>query len=402
MWIKREIEDHLKIYADQRPASIITGGRQTGKTSLVRHLYPGLKYVSLDIPRIAEEAEVSGETFLQTYEPPLILDEVQYAPAVFRYLKADIDAHREENLRYLITGSQKFSLMAGVTESLAGRAGIFELYSLSAAELELHYDIKADKKTILQWIFTGGYPEIHSRNLDPERYYGDFVATYLERDVRQALQVKNLRDFDRFLRLASVRSGQMLSLNSFASDLGISPNTVKSWLSVLEASGIVYILEPFYENLGKRIVKTPKLYFVDTGLASYLAGFRSPEEIEKSQLIGAFFESYVLGQFLRYYSNRCRKPSIYYFRDHHGHEIDFVIPEGDRLRLYECKWSENPGTDVAGFALAEKAAGPDRILSRSIITPMRGYRGKEGFIIEDCVELKSLGQNSINKISNRS
>ena len=181
-------------------------------------------------------------------------------------------------------------------------------------------------------------------------------------------------------------------MNSFASDLGISPNTVKSWLSVLEASGIVHLLEPYYENMGKRIVKTPKLYFVDTGLAAYLAGFRSPEEIEKSQLMGAFFESYVMGQFIRYYANRCRKPSIYFFRDHHGHEIDFVVSEGNRLRLYECKWSENPGTDIPGFIMAEKSAGKGRIISKSIITPVRGYRKKDALIIEDCVDLKSLGE----------
>ncbi len=392
MWIIREIEKYLMIYAKERPASILTGGRQTGKTSLLRRLYPDIRYVSLDIPRIADEAENSGESFLNTNKPPLILDEVQYAPAVFRYLKADIDAHRDKNLRYLITGSQKFSLMEGVTESLAGRAGIFELYSLSASELEKHYKIKADKKTILQWIFTGGYPEIHSKKLDSERYYGDFVATYLERDVRQALQVKNLRDFDKFMRLASVRTGQLLSMNSFASDLGISSNTVKSWLSVLEASGIIHLLEPYYENLGKRIVKTPKLYFIDTGLAAYLAGFRSPEEIEKSQLMGAFFESFVMGQFIRYYSNRCRKPSIYFFRDHHGHEIDFVVSEGNRLKLYECKWSENPSSNIPGFIMAEKSVTKDRIICKSIITPMRGYRKKDGIIIEDCVDLKSLGE----------
>ncbi len=389
MWIEREIEKTLKLHAATRPATILTGGRQTGKTSLLQRLYPGIRYVSLDIPRIAEEAENSGESFLETNSPPLILDEVQYAPGVFRYIKTDIDAHRNENLRYLITGSQKFSLMQGVTESLAGRAGIIELYSLSASEMESFHGIKADKKTILRWIYTGGYPEIHASDLDPERYYGDFIATYLERDVRQALQVKNLRDFDLFLRLAAVRTGQLLSMNSFASDLGVSPNTVRSWLSVLEASGIIHLLEPYFDNMGKRIVKTPKLYFVDTGIAAYLAGFRSPEEMEKSQLIGAFFESYVMGQFIRYYSNRCRKTPIYFLRDHHGHEIDFVVSVGNKLKLYECKWSENPESGLPGFSYADRSFS-DRIISKSIIIPVRGYRKKDGLIIEDCVGLKSL------------
>lgn len=390
MWIKRDIEDSFLAYAKERPALILTGGRQTGKTSLLRHLYPDVNYVSLDIPRLAEEAEESGESFLRRHETPIILDEIQYAPAVFNYLKADIDEHRAENSRYFITGSQKFSLMQGVTESLAGRAGIFDLYTLSAHELENYYKIEAGKEILLEWIFKGGYPELHSRDIDIERYYGDFVTTYLERDVRQALQVKNLRDYDRFLRLAAVRTGQLLSMNSFASDLGVSPNTVKSWLSVLEASGIIYLLEPYYNNMGKRIVKTPKLYFTDTGLAAYLSGFRSHFELGKSQLMGAFFETFVFGQILRKYANSCRRPDLYFFRDHYGNEVDFIIPSGQQLKLFECKWSENPKTDIRAFQVLEKAAGSENISVKSIITPLKGYRKKGGCVIEDCIDLKSI------------
>lgn len=390
MWIEREIERYLMDVSGERPACILTGGRQTGKTSLLLRMFPDIRYVSLDVPSLAGEAEESGERFLERLDPPLIIDEVQYAPGIFRFLKADIDANRNRRRRFLLTGSQKFSLMQGVTESLAGRVSIVELYTLSARELERWSGTKADPATLLRWMFTGGYPELHARSLDPQRYYGDLVATYLERDVRQALQVKNLRDYDRFLRLAAVRTGQLLSMNSFASDLGISPNTVKSWLSVLEASGIIWLLEPYYGNPGKRIVKSPKLYFTDTGLAAYLAGFRSEEDLAQSPLLGAFFESHVLGQMVRKYVNRCRRPAIYFFRDHHGHEVDFIVPIGGRLRLYECKWSEDPSAVVPSFAVIEKAVGSHNILSRSVITPGRNPRKKGSVLIEDSVEIPSL------------
>ncbi len=390
MWIQRDIEKPLLELADTRPAVILTGGRQTGKTSLLTHLFPHRKYVTLDIPRVAEEAEESGESFISNYSPPVILDEVQYAPSVLRYIKADIDRNRQENNRYLITGSQKFGLMQGVTESLAGRASVIDLYTLSARELEKCTGAEADRELLTEWIFTGGYPELHASGLDPSRFYGDFVATYLERDVRQALQVKNLRDYDRFLRLAAIRTGQMLSMNTFASDLGISPNTVKSWLSVLEASGIIWLLEPYYSSFGKRIVKTPKLYFTDTGLAAYLAGFSSPDELAKSNLVGSFFETYVLGQLVRKYVNACRRPSIYFFRDHHGHEVDFIIPVGQKLKLYECKWGENPDADLQSFRYITGLAGEDNIISKSIINPVRGSRKKKGVTIEDCIDIKSL------------
>ncbi|HPI13406.1 MAG: ATP-binding protein [Spirochaetota bacterium] len=390
MWIERDIERYLREVSGERPACILTGGRQTGKTSLLLRLFPDIQYVSLDIPSLAGEAEESGESFLKRLSPPLIIDEVQYAPGIFRYLKADIDANRKHRRRFLLTGSQKFSLMQGVTESLAGRVSVVELYTLSAGELERWSQTRADPSVLLRWMFAGGYPELHAGSLDPQRYYGDLVATYLERDVRQALQVKNLRDYDRFLRLAAVRTGQLLSMNSFASDLGISPNTVKSWLSVLEASGIVWLLEPYYGNLSKRIVKSPKLYFTDTGLAAYLAGFQSEEDLAQSPLLGAFFETHVLGQMVRKYANRCRRPAIYYFRDHHGHEVDFIVPVGGRLKLYECKWSEDPSADVPSFAVIEKAVGAKNIISRSIITPGRNPRRKGAVLIEDSVEIPSL------------
>lgn len=390
MWIERDLTLALRKAVKERPAILIAGARQTGKTSLCRHFFSGYPFISLDLPRLAEEAEHSGENFLESNPAPLIIDEVQYAPKLFRYLKKVIEEHRGKKAMYVLTGSQKFSLMSNVTESLAGRIAILNLHSLSLAELEKGSGNKAEGAQLLDWIFQGGYPEIHAQHLDAERFYSDYVATYLERDVRQALQVKNLRDFNRFMRLAASRTGQLLSLNTFASDIGVSSNTIKSWLSVLEASQIIYLLEPYYENLGKRLVKTPKLYFLDTGLACFLMGFRGPQDFAKSAMMGPLFETLVLGQIIRWFSNQGMEERIYFYRDHQGTEIDFVIPIGRRLKLYECKYAEDPGP-VKSFSQMERFFGPERIHSKSVITPVQSSRKtKEGVLIESCANIKSL------------
>lgn len=390
MWIERDIQALLRQAAATRPVLLLTGARQTGKTSLCQETFKHHRFVSLDLPRIAEEAETSGEQFLETYKPPVIIDEIQYAPALFRYIKNWVDAHRKENGALVLTGSQKFELMAGVSESLAGRIEILPLMPLSLHELERWSGKKAETSQLLEWILKGGYPELYAEGLDFERFYSSYVATYLERDVRQILQVRNLRDFDRFMRLAALRTGQLFSLHSFSSDVGVSPNTIKDWLSVLNASQIVSLVEPYYENLGKRLVKTPKLYFLDTGLACFLAGLRSTRDLSASVLLGPLFETLVFGQIVRWHANKGKTLKLYFYRDHSGTEVDFVVPIGDKLKLYECKWTEVSGP-IKSFHTLAKAVGEKRILSRSLITPVRGRRtAKDGTLIEDCVELKSL------------
>ena len=390
-WINREIAGTLQAIAQQRPALLITGARQTGKTSLLANAFAGLQHVSLDLPNLAEMAEQAGSDFLRRYPPPLVIDEVQYAPTLFRYLKAFIDEHRDSSGLFLLTGSQKFQLMKHMGESLAGRVAIIDLYSLSASELEAWSGRSAEGDTLLEWIFSGGYPELYARQLEPQRFYSDYVATYLERDVRSLANVRNLRDFDHLLRLAAARSGQLLSMNSFATDLGVSVTTVHSWISVLEATGVVVLVAPYYRNLGKRLVKTPKLYFTDTGLACFLAGLRSPDDLRNSSLLGALFETYVFGQILRRHANRGVSCDIYFYRDHYGHEVDFVIPVGERLRLFECKWSPHSSHKTAGIAELEKLLGPDGIVSASVVTSERGPRlGPQGIILDDVVELRGL------------
>ena len=391
MWIPRELDAALRRAANTRPAVVLTGCRQAGKTSLLVKAFSEHRYVSLDVPMVAEEAEHSGEDFLKRHRPPLIVDEVQHAPTLLRHVKADIDLHREETGRFLITGSQDFSLMKGVTESLAGRSSVLTLYSLSAREYEAWSGKTLDRSALVEWMLKGGYPELHSRGLDAEQFFGDYLATYLERDVRSILGVRSLRDFDRFMRLCAARTGQLVSYSALASDLGVSPNTVKSWLSVLEASTIVLLLEPYFENLGKRIVKTPKLYFLDTGLCSYLLGARTPADLLRSPMLGAVFETHVLGQIVRHFANLGRRREIYFYRDHHGHEVDFLIPAAGRFALIECKWAESPCAIQRGFSEIEALVGPDRVVSRTIVTPDRGTRrASETVTIADSVSIGFL------------
>ena len=391
MWIPRELDATLAEAAATRPAVVLTGCRQAGKTSLLVKAFEDHTYVSLDVPMIAEEAEHSGADFLKRHPPPIIIDEVQYAPTLLRHVKADIDLQREETGRFLITGSQDFPLMEGVTESLAGRSSVLTLHSLSAREYEAWSGRTLDREALVGWMLRGGLPELHARDLDAERFFGDYLATYLERDVRSILGVRSLRDFDRFMRLCAARTGQLVSYSSLATDLGVSPNTVKSWLSVLDASNIVFLLEPYFENLGKRIVKTPKLYFLDTGLCSYLLGARNPEDLVRSPMLGAIFETHVVGQIVRRFANQGRRREIYFYRDHHGREVDFLIPSAGRFELIECKWAESPGSSHRGFSELESLVGADRITSRTIVTPERGSRrASETVTIADSVALDFL------------
>jgi predicted AAA+ superfamily ATPase len=353
---------------------------------LLEHAFPSYGYVSLDLPAIAEQAESAGSDFLKRHPRPLIIDKVQYAPGLFRYLKAAIEEQRDTNGQFLLTGSQKFALMERISESLAGRVSIIEMLSLSLVEIERFAGAPISRDTLCEWMFRGGYPELVAKGLDPRRFYADYVATYLERDVRQALAVRSLRDFDRFLRLCALRTGQLLSMNSLASEVGVAVNTIKSWLSVLEASGVVLIVEPYYRNLGKRLVKTPKLYFADTGLACFLAGLDSAETVRKSALLGALFETLALGQLVRHYANRGDPARVYFYRDHQGNEVDFVVPVGEKLLLFECKWAETPDPRPRGFVELDRLMPEGDILSRTILTPDRGRRVVAGVTIRDCVE----------------
>ncbi|MEA3410041.1 MAG: ATP-binding protein [Pseudomonadota bacterium] len=388
MWIEREISSLVDRVHSERPALLLTGARQTGKSSLLKHLFPEHHSVSLDVPLEARQASEGGEFFLDTHGTPLVIDEIQYAPDIFRHLKIRIDENRQVNGQYVMTGSQKFSLMKGVSESLAGRVSILNLYSLSARELVTHYKTGLSPSQTLEWLVKGGYPEIYEHNLDPHRFFSDYIATYIERDVRQLLNIRHVREFDQFMRLLAIRSGQIFSMSRIATEVGVSTHTIKSWIAVLEASNIIYLLKPYYQNFGKRIIKSPKLYFLDTGLLCYLVNIQSADILGNNPLLGSFFETYAFGQLLRSMHNQGKADEIYYFRDKDGREIDFLVPEGNRLRLYECKWNDDSGRLPKNVDRLKPVFGEENIRQvTTITTTPEKTRISDTFSVSNVVEL---------------
>jgi uncharacterized protein len=339
MWIDRRLSDQVLSAARQFPALVVTGGRQTGKTTLLRHLFPEASFASLDLPSAAYQADERGEEFLRSYEEPVILDEVQYAPGLFRHLKVAIDARRSQRGRFLMTGSQKFSLMQALSESLAGRCAVLELDTLASTEIVTAFPGEVILPEEILW--RGGFPELwRDREIESRLFYSSYVATYLERDVRLALRVGSLRDFERFLRACALRSGRLLNLTELARDVGIAGTTARDWLSVLEASSQVVLLEPYFNNPTRRLIKTPKLYFRDTGLLCFLLGLESPSALASSMLSGAVWETFVLGQILRARTAAGSAGQVFFWRDTHGTEVDFLIEQNARVRLIEAKWAE--------------------------------------------------------------
>jgi predicted AAA+ superfamily ATPase len=364
MWIARRSTPRIERSVRTRPVLVLTGARQTGKTSTLLHLFPGYTFVSLDLPTEAEQAEKDPASFLERHKPPVIIDEVQYAPGLFRHLKAEVDAHRDRNGQFLLTGSQKFQLMKNVSESLAGRADIMELETLSFTEIR-----EALPETSVETaIVRGGFPELYANlDIDPVPFYNSYLATYLERDVRALANVGSLRDFERFLRACALRSANLLNKANLARDVGISPSTANQWLSMLEASGQVVLLEPWFNNRTTSMVKSPKLYIADSGLLCALLNIRSVEDLRNSPAVGAVWETFVFAQLRAREREAGRVGSLFFWRDR-TREVDFVVDSGGNIELFEAKWMELPDNrDTANLEFVRNALGKKSVTAGAVI-----------------------------------
>ena len=331
--IPRLIANKLKQLTYQYPVVAITGPRQSGKTTLVRNIFPQRPYLSLEDPDVRSFALEDPRGFLSGNPEGIIIDEVQRAPDLFSYIQTRVDEIDKEGL-YILTGSFNFSLMEGISQSLAGRVGLLNLLPFSFAELDQANRLPDLLEDLL---FTGSYPRIYDKRIPANEWYANYVTTYLERDVRSIKNITDLDVFQRFLKMCAARSGQILNLSSLGDDCGITHNTAKSWLSVLQASFIVYLLRPHHKNFNKRLIKSSKLYFYDTGLLSYLIGIDSPENLSTHAFRGPMFETWVISELLKGRLNRGLRENLFFWRDNSGHEIDCILEQGGRLLPLEIK-----------------------------------------------------------------
>ncbi|RMD84461.1 MAG: ATP-binding protein [Candidatus Dadabacteria bacterium] len=364
MFISRDLSNLILSGVKNRPVVILTGTRQAGKTTLLQHLFHNWRFVTLDLPSEAEEAEKDPTSFLKRHSTPLIIDEIQYAPALFRNIKLFVDKNRTVNGQYILTGSQKFQLMESVSESLAGRAEILELEPLSYLEVAR----VNSRITVEELLLRGGYPELHANpEISSERFYRSYIASYLERDVRAITNVSNLRDFERFMRACALRSGQLLNKAELARDVGISPSTANEWLGVLEASGQIHLLEPWFSNKTKSLVKSPKLYLSDTGILLTLLNIWDINSLVRSPMIGAIWETFVFSELRRILKNSTGAAQIFFWNNRRK-EVDFVIDTGGFLSLFEAKWSEHPElSDSNTLRSLIKSIGSQNIQSAQIV-----------------------------------
>jgi predicted AAA+ superfamily ATPase len=356
--IRRDAHPTLLRLARGFPIVAITGPRQAGKTTLARMAFPGKPYVSLEDPDMRSMAESDPRGLLSRFPDGAVLDEAQRAPGLFSFLQTLVDSKIRPGM-FVLTGSQQFGLLSGISQSLAGRVGLVHLLPFSIAELAAARRLP---KTLDDLLFRGQYPPIHDRGFTPGDWFAGYATTYVERDVRQLVNVRDLSTFQRFVKMCAARTAQLLNLSSLASDCGVSHNTAASWISVLEASYLVHLLRPHHRNFNKRLVKTPKLYFCDTGLAAWLLGIREKSQLAFHAQRGALFETLVVTEYLKGRLNRGEPSNLYFWRDSKGLEIDLLLEEGDALTPVEIKSGQTIAPDfLAGLGKWNALSGaPDR------------------------------------------
>lgn len=372
-YIKRHCQEVIEKQEKIFKSILITGARQVGKTTMLKNLKPNINYVTLDDMLLKQVAIEDPALFLKSNLAPVIIDEIQYAPSLLHYIKMEVD-NSEKKAQFYLTGSQQFELMQGVSESLAGRIGIINLLGLSVREVKKiafykpflpTYEYLDERKKYLKdisyneiWdiIHKGLMPAMYEENSDFDMYYSTYVNTYIERDVRNLTQVGDTLSFLKFMVALASRIGQLLNLNSLAKDVGITASTAQRWLSILVASNIVYILEPYYNNILKRTIKTPKIYFLDTGLAAYLTKWKDKDVLEAGTMAGSFFENFIIVEIIKSYYNAGElRPPLYFYRDKEQKEIDLIIEQNGKLHPIEIKKTANPNKEmIANFKVLEK------------------------------------------------
>jgi len=366
--ITRNISKAIYRYAKSFPVVEITGPRESGKTTLVRSLFADKPYVTLKDPSERLFAEDDPKGFLARFSEGAIFDEAQRWPDLFSYLQGMVDEDRQVG-RFILTGSQQFGLLAGVSQSLAGRAGVMRLLPLASSEIP-----NLSTSSLNSILLNGGYPALYAQSINAQDWFASYIATYVERDVRQLINVQDLTTFQRFLRLCAGRSGSLLNLNALAGEAGITNKVAQAWMSVLQSSDLVYLLPPYHKNFGKRLVKTPKLYFLDTGLACWLLGIRSEDVLALHPLRGALFETWVIGEALKARYNAGEPADLYFWRDNNGVEADLLYEKDGKLQTIEIKSGATVTRDY--IKAGQKAA---KFAGEEALTPWLVHGGDDNY-----------------------
>ncbi len=340
--IPRLLHDPIKKAAESFPIIGIVGPRQSGKTTLAKQLFPKYDYVNLEQLDTRRFATEDPRGFLDRFNNHVILDEVQRVPDLFSYLQAHVDS-RKENGQFILTGSQHFLMMESITQTLAGRIGLFNLYPLSYEEIKKE---DLEEPNIQSQILKGGYPRLYDQKVSPDLWLSSYIQTYLDRDISLLSQIDNLNAFEKFVHLIAGRTGQLLNLSSLGNDVGVTHNTIKSWISLLQTSGIILLLQPYYANISKRLNKTPKIYFIDSGLACHLLGIHTKDQLMTHPLYGSLFETFIVSEFMKFFANKGIDQDMFFWRDQQGTEADIVIVEGNKASLYEIKSAQTIATDA--------------------------------------------------------
>lgn len=328
----REIEKILHEYAQNFRAVLLIGPRQAGKTTLVQQSFPEKAYVSLENPDVRDFAQNDPRAFLNTFPDGAILDEIQCVPILFNYLQEILDTDNRDGL-FIMTGSNNILLQDNISQILAGRIGILEIMPISFREINK----QVENENLTDLIWKGSYPEVHAKNRNPAIWYPAYIRTYVERDVRQIKNIEKVSAFTKFIRLCAGRIGQQINISTLSNDSGLDIRTIRAWLSILEASFVIFMLQPYHQNFNKRLIKTPKLYFQDTGLVSSLLGIRNPQEMSLSHFKGALVENYIISECIKNNLNTQSGYSFYYWRDHKGIEVDLIRERNQEITLIEIK-----------------------------------------------------------------